>query len=487
MLTYTRHVFLAVLIHSLLSASAFTIQHSNVVTTRTTTILHAKRNTNEEATRSLTNHAKPNTDGEEADRLMDELDQTFFSEPILTPETDEDQPIEPIEPMDDYSDFDVFSEPTTETDVDEDQPEIEPMDDYSDFRCGFIGIVGAPNMGKSTLLNNILATNLCAITKRPQTTRHSILGIYTDPLQRCQLCFYDTPGVIDTPSYELQEGMMEAVKGALVNSDVLLVVTDLFGSVIPDDAVYQGIKASKKPVVVVINKIDLADKVRIPEEGDEQAMMDEERGKTYSVEEAVQKWRMLLPEAVAILPLAAKHTQELNPGIEALKALLTGGPDVPLSFRNLGRPIDGMFPDTQHTIPNAIAKGLIPAGPPLYETDWLTDRSERFFASELIRESLFERLGKEVPYCCEVRIDTFREPREGEKVIKIAASVLVERDSQKGILVGKGGSKIKQIGVDSRIKLEAFLEHRVHLDLSVKVEKDWRRNTDKLKEYGYLK
>ena len=348
-----------------------------------------------------------------------------------------------------------------------------------DFRCGFVGIVGAPNMGKSTMLNALIYTDLCVATNRPQTTRHAILGVLTT--EDCQLCFHDTPGVIEDPAYKLQEGMMEAVKGTLKSSEVLLVVTDLFSTPIPDDNLFAKLQKSNRPTIVVINKVDLADKVNPNSEENDEA------GRTITVFDAVARWRELLPDAMAIIPTCASRGPD-DVGVKAIRQLLTGGPDVPAAIRDLGRPIPGTFKEGVQFISNEEAKRILPVSPPLYDEDTLTDRSERFFASEMIRATLFEKLKKEMPYCCEVRVTEFKEPKPDDKnpTIRIKATILVERDSQKGIVVGKGGQKIKDVGVDARKRLEDFFGEKVHLDLFVKVDKEWRRDEKKLKEYGYL-
>jgi small GTP-binding protein len=327
-------------------------------------------------------------------------------------------------------------------------------------------------------MNALLETDLCVATRRPQTTRHAILGVVT--ASNRQLCLVDTPGVIDEPAYKLQEGMMEAVMGAFHDADVLLVVTDFFSTPIPDDDLFGKIQRSKKPILVVINKIDLVDHVN--------SENSQAEGRTVSVEESVARWRSLLPQAVAILPVSASEGPN-GMGIEVLRRILMGGEDLPGAIRKLGRPIGGMFPDGLTTVTDEIAKELLPLGPPLYDEETLTDRSERFFSSEIIRASLFQNLSKEIPYCCEVRINSFKEPKKGDPkpVIHITASVVVERDSQKGIVVGKGGEIIKKVGIEARKKLEDFLQSQVYLELQVKVEKDWRKNEDILKQYGYMR
>jgi GTP-binding protein Era len=390
------------------------------------------------------------------------------------------------------------------------------------FRCGFISILGAPNMGKSTLLNALLKEDLCIATRRPQTTRHAILGVLTTPTS--QLCLIDTPGIIDTPAYKLQEGMMEAVKGAFQDSDALLVVTDLFSTPIPDDEIFAKLLKSQKPIIVAINKIDLEGVAQRQQQqqqqqqqrddfysnddddDDDNYQLQPQEDKTYTLSEAVSKWRSLIPNALAIIPVSATDGVD-NPGVHLLRQILVGGDDIPSSVRALGRPIPGMFQEGVQFISDEDAKSLLPLGPPLYDEELLTDRSERFFVSEIIRESLFECLKKEVPYCCEAVVDTFTEPkpidtsptkqqkggaskgRSQRPIVKtlIEASIYVERESQKGIVVGKGGQQIKEVGIVAREKIEKFLGCAVKLDLSVKVQKDWRKKEDILKQFGYLK
>jgi len=326
--------------------------------------------------------------------------------------------------------------------------------------------------GKSTLLNALLREELCIATSRPQTTRHAILGLLTT--DTVQVCLVDTPGIIDEPAYKLQEGMMEAVVGAFQDADVLLVVTDLFSSPIPDDELFRKVRLSDKPKIVCINKVDLADKVN--------AESPENQDKTVTVEQAVRKWRELLPEAVAILPMIASNGPD-DAGVTTLRRLLCGGPDVPAAFRAMGRPVPGMFPQesVRDYLTDDEAKALLPKSPPLYDQEALTDRTERFVASEIIRASLFQTLKKELPYCCEVRVTQFKErkPQDGDDdvdcetsdrkkkkkrpLIRIEAQVLVERDSQKIIVIGKGGEQIKKVGIAARKKLEDFFQSKVCL------------------------
>jgi len=270
--------------------------------------------------------------------------------------------------------------------------------------------------------------------------------------------------------------------GAFHDADILLVVTDIFSTPIPDDDLFEKVQKSRKPVIVVVNKVDLEWNVN------KESAENEQEGRTVTVDEAVERWRSLLPESMAIIPVSAEEGVNQK-GVTALRTLLLGGDDVPAAFRDLGRPIQGMFPEGVRSIKSEDAKKLLPLGPPLYDEDTLTDRSERFFASEIIRASLFRKLNKELPYCCEVRITQFREPKsvDKKKLIRIEANVLVERDSQKIIVVGKGGEVIKSVGIDAREKLEEFLQMQVMLQLNVKVEKDWRKNEKLLRKFGYFK
>ena len=236
----------------------------------------------------------------------------------------------------------------------------------NDFRCGFCSIIGAANMGKSTLLNALLKENLCVTTRRPQTTRHAIMGVMTTP--KTQLCLIDTPGVIGEPAYKLQEGMMEAVVGAFNDADVLLVVTDIFSTPIPDDDLFKRVQRSHKPVLVVINKIDSVEKLN-PD-------ANQEEGRTVTIEGAVAKWRSLLPEALAVLPVSASEGTD-NVGVVALRKILLGENDIPAALRDLGRPIPGMLRKDCKTITDDEARTLLPLSPPLYDEETLTDRPER--------------------------------------------------------------------------------------------------------------
>jgi small GTP-binding protein len=238
-----------------------------------------------------------------------------------------------------------------------------------DFRCGFVSILGAPNMGKSTLLNALLKEDLCVATRRPQTTRHAILGVLTT--SDCQVCLVDTPGIIDNPAYKLQDGMMEAVRGAFYDSNAILVVTDLFSTPIPDDEIWEKICICGKPTIVVINKIDLVGRTN-PDSEENQ-----EEGRTVTVVDAVAKWRSLLPDALAILPVSASQGID-NLGVIALRKLLLGGDDLPAALRDMGRPIPGMFQQGVQGLTDDDAKALLPKSSPLYDEEVMTDRTERY-------------------------------------------------------------------------------------------------------------
>lgn len=355
-------------------------------------------------------------------------------------------------------------------------------------------------------MNALLKEDLCIATRRPQTTRHAILGVMSSPNRQC--CLLDTPGVLEGDgAYKLQANMMEAVKGALKDSDIFLVVTDMFSTPIPNDEIFRRLSQSQKPILVAVNKIDLEGRAQRPVETPKEEQTENENDeneeekieKTYSVAEAVAKWRMLLPNALAIIPMTAaseensESTAEEHPGISLLRQILVGSgkdekEDIPALVRALGRPVPGMFRSGVKCLTNEDTKTLLPIGPPLYDDEFLSDRSVRFFCSELIREALLESryLKKELPYCCEVQITDYREPRKENEITRIEATIFVERNSQKAIVVGKNGDVIKQVGIVARQKIQRFLDgEKVFLKLQVKVDKDWRKKEDALAKYGY--
>ncbi len=289
-------------------------------------------------------------------------------------------------------------------------------------KSGFVNIIGNPNVGKSTLMNALVGERLSIITSKAQTTRHRIMGIVNG--EDFQIVYSDTPGILK-PSYKLQESMMKFVRGALTDADVILYVTDTVEqSEGRSEEILDKIRHSGIPTIVVINKIDLTTQ--------------------QELEKLVEKWHGILPEA-RIIPASAKE----------------------------GFNIGGIF-DT--------IVGLLPEGEPFYPKDTLTDRTLRFFASEIIREKILLNYDKEIPYCCEIEIDTYKEE---PTIDRIAATIYVARDSQKGIVIGRGGEKLKTVGRQSREDLERFLGKKVFLQLFVKVREDWRNDEKSLRKFGY--
>lgn len=289
-------------------------------------------------------------------------------------------------------------------------------------KSGFVNIIGNPNVGKSTLMNALVGERLSIITSKAQTTRHRIMGIVNG--EDFQIVYSDTPGILK-PSYKLQESMMKFVRGALTDADVILYVTDTVEqSEGRSEEILDKIRHSGIPTIVVINKIDLTTQ--------------------QELEKLVEKWHGILPEA-RIIPASAKE----------------------------GFNIGGIF-DT--------IVGLLPEGEPFYPKDTLTDRTLRFFASEIIREKILLNYDKEIPYCCEIEIDTYKEE---PTIDRIAATIYVARDSQKGIVIGRGGEKLKTVGRQSREDLERFLGKKVFLQLFVKVREDWRNDERSLRKFGY--
>ncbi len=288
-------------------------------------------------------------------------------------------------------------------------------------KAGFVNIIGNPNVGKSTLMNALVGERLSIITSKAQTTRHRILGVVSG--EEFQIVFSDTPGILK-PSYKLHESMMKFVEGAVSDADVILYVTD---ASLPDDRqteTLDRIRRSGIPTLAVINKIDLSTPERL--------------------EELVDKWHATLPDAV-IVPVSAR--EKFN--------------------------IRGLF--------DLILERL-PEGEAFYPKDTLTDKTLRFFASEIIREKILRNYDKEIPYCCEIEIESYREEPE---IDRIAATIFVARDSQKGILIGHKGEKLKKIGRQAREDMEEFLGKKVFLQLFVKVNENWRDNERQLKRFGY--
>lgn len=290
-------------------------------------------------------------------------------------------------------------------------------------KAGFVNIVGNPNVGKSTLMNDLVGERLSIITSKAQTTRHRIMGIVnTDDYQ---IVYSDTPGVLK-PKYKLQESMLEFSEGALTDADILLYVTDVVEDPEKNKDFLDRVAKETVPVLLVINKIDLL-------KGDGE------------LEKLVERWHQRLPNA-EIFPTSA--TEHFN-------------------VDNLKRRIEE----------------LLPVSPPFFGKDALTDKPARFFVTEIIREKLLLNYDKEIPYSTEVLVEKFDEK---ETAIHIMSVIYVERDSQKGIIIGKGGNKIKKVGIEARHDIEKFFGKKVFLELFVKVEKDWRNRENKLRAFGYM-
>ena len=288
-------------------------------------------------------------------------------------------------------------------------------------KAGFVNIVGNPNVGKSTLMNAFVGERLSIITSKAQTTRHRILGIVNG--DDFQVIFSDTPGIIK-PAYQLQESMMGFVRSAFEDADVLLYLIELGEKDLKEESFFQKISNAQIPVIVLINKIDL--------------------GNEESLKLAMELWKEKLPDAE----------------IFAISAL-----------ENFG---------VQEVFKRIIE--LLPESPPFYPKDQLTDKPERFFVNEIIREKILMYYKKEIPYSVEIDTEEFIEE---EKLLRIRSIIMVERESQKGIIIGHKGNAIKRVGVEARKDLEIFFGKQVHLELRVKVNKDWRSNENQLKRFGY--
>lgn len=288
-------------------------------------------------------------------------------------------------------------------------------------KAGFVNIIGNPNVGKSTLMNALVGERLSIITSKAQTTRHRILGIVnTDDYQ---IVFSDTPGIIK-PAYELQESMMDFVKTAFEDADILIYMVEIGEKELKDEAFFNRISNSKVPVLLLINKID--------------------RSNQTQLEEQMQLWHEKVPNA------------EIFP-ISALEHFNTAA------------------------VMNRIIE-LLPESPAYYPKDSLTDKSERFFVNEIIREKILLNYDKEIPYAVEVETEEFKEE---EEIIRIKCVIMVERDTQKGIIIGHKGGALKKVGIAAREEMEKFFQKKVHLELFVKVNKDWRSSEYQLKRFGY--
>ena len=291
-------------------------------------------------------------------------------------------------------------------------------------RSGFVNIVGNPNVGKSTLMNALVGERLSIITSKAQTTRHRIMGIVNG--EDFQMVYSDTPGVL-SPNYQLQKQMLEFSRSALVDADVLLYVTEPQDTIDRNPDFVEKVKkmaAAGTRVFLIINKIDLTTQ--------------------ETLDNLVAFWHSQLPEA-EIFPISAQERFGVDQLFEAIKAAL-------------------------------------PECPPFFPKDQLTDKSERFFVNEIIREKILQNYDKEIPYSVEVEVESFLEE---EDIVRISAVIYCERESQKGILIGKAGSALKRVGSQARKDIEDFLQKKVFLQLFVKVDRDWRSNTGRLKHYGY--
>lgn len=290
-----------------------------------------------------------------------------------------------------------------------------------DHKSGFVNIIGNPNVGKSTLTNALVGEKLSIITSKAQTTRHRILGIVNS--DDFQIIYSDTPGILK-PNYKLQASMMKFVDTALTDADVILYVTDTVETADKNIEYLNRVKKTNIPVILVINKIDLTTQEKL--------------------EEMVAHWKEELPKA-EIFPISALN----NFNVDTL----------------LKRIVE-----------------LLPAGPPYFPKDQLTDKTERFFTQEMIREKIFLNYKKEIPYSCEVNVEEFKNE---EKIIRIRANIFVTRDSQKGIVIGHKGAMLKKVGTEARKDIEDFFGKQVFLEMHVKVQKDWRDKDQNLKYFGY--
>ena len=289
-------------------------------------------------------------------------------------------------------------------------------------RSGFVNIIGNPNVGKSTLMNALVGENLSIVTAKAQTTRHRIMGILNG--EDWQIVFSDTPGILK-PSYALQQSMLDFVDVAIGDADIILYVTDVVEKKDKNAEYIEKLQKLECPVLIVLNKIDLSDQA--------------------TVLKLIQEWQELVPKA-EIFPVSAKEKFNLDGILETI-----------------------------------IAK--LPVSPPWYDKEQFTDKSMRFFASEIIREKILENYDKEIPYCTEVMIERFK---EGEERYDIGAVINVMRDSQKGIIIGKGGSALKRVATQARLEMEDFFQKKVYLQVFVKVEPDWREDRKMLRKFGYI-
>ena len=289
------------------------------------------------------------------------------------------------------------------------------------FKSGFVNIVGNPNVGKSTLMNLLVGERISIATFKAQTTRHRIMGILNTP--EMQICFSDTPGVLK-PNYKLQEQMLQFSESALQDADVLLYVTDMVETPDKNSDFLEKVKKQNAPILVLINKIDLSDQKALTEK--------------------VELWHEALPEA-EIIPISALHKFNIDNVLKRIQELL-------------------------------------PENPAYFDQDQWTDKPARFFVTEIIREKILLYYDKEIPYSVEVVVEQFKET---EKNIRINAVIYVERESQKGIIIGHQGVALKRVSTEARKSLEKFFGKSIYLEVFVKVDKDWRQSDRAMKAYGY--
>jgi GTPase len=289
------------------------------------------------------------------------------------------------------------------------------------FKSGFVSIVGKPNVGKSSLMNKLVGENLSIITAKAQTTRHRIMGILNG--DDYQIVYSDTPGILE-PRYSLHEAMMNYVKVSLEDADVILLVVEIQDKF--DETLFARFLKIATPIVLLINKVDLS------------------RGS--QIDDKIAYWQQSMENVKQIIPVSAKT----------------------------GLNVSGIL---------EVVKSYLPDHPPFFPQDEYTDRPERFFASEIIREKIFLNYEEEIPYSCEVAINSFKDE---DKILRISAEIYVERDSQKGILIGKGGSSLKKVGIQARSNMEAFFGKQVFLETHVKVADNWRKQKNRLRHFGYL-
>ena len=288
-------------------------------------------------------------------------------------------------------------------------------------RAGFVNIIGNPNVGKSTLMNALVGEKLCIVTAKAQTTRHRIMGIVNG--EDWQIVYSDTPGILK-PNYRLQQNMMNFVDTAIGDADVILYVTDTVEKGDKNSEYIEKLRKLDCPVIVAVNKIDISDQKKVVE--------------------LMGWWQEQLPKA-QVFPVSAREKFTLESIFDAVLE-------------------------------------KIPYAPAWFDKDAFTDRNLRFFASEIIREKILLNYDQEIPYSCEVVVEAFK---EGEQRYEISAVIYVMRDSQKGILIGKGGSALKKLGTEARLEMEEFFQKKVYLSLYVKVDQDWRTSRRELRKFGY--